>query len=313
MAKFKIDPKDSGWVPHEKRTAKVKRSYERLMQDAPEFNVIGSEIKGSWDGQTTILLSEIVKKVAGSIPVDIQTIGDCVGHGSARMKVTTLCCDIAIRGENERWPGMNIASEWEYAVGRVIQGGGRISGDGSIGIWMAEAWTENGTLFRQPYEVGGRSYDLTTYSGSRAREWGNRRGFPGELETIADEHPTSGRYVPVLNFDDAADLIANGYAFSVCSNQGFASRRDSDGFLTPSGSWAHCMIGDGVRGGNRPGICLNNKSWQDCFSGPNPDNLESSCGWVDPKTWNRMFAARDSFAAPGFEGFKKAPINWTDF
>ena len=310
--RFKLDPKNSGWIPHKERTAAVKLSYERIMQDAPEFRVVGSEIKGSWDGVTDVRLDHIFAKVSGGNEADIQAIGDCVGHGSARMKGYTLCCDIHIRGEEEEYPGVLQASEWDYGASRVIQGGGRLGGgDGSVGAWVAKVWTDNGSLIRKKYEINGKTYDLTKYDGRRAKDWGGRK-FPYELEVIADEHPTSGLFVPVLDFDNAADLLDNGYSFIVCSNQGFDDTRDKDGFLTPRGTWNHCMVAFGVKAG-REGIGLDNKSWPDCFRGPNPDNVPSSCGWVDRKTWNRMLGQRDSFAAPGYEGFKKTTIDWSLF
>lgn len=302
---FKIDPRESGWIPHKERSYGMKKDVEQIMQDLPLFTSEGRAIKGSWNGET-VRLDDIMRKVIGHLPSDDQGIGDCVSFGGAKAWMESQCCDIYVRGEKEKFEH-EVATEWYYGTSRVVHGRGRLgNSDGSVGAWMAKAMapTGQGTLFRKKYEVGRKTYDLSRYNPRTAKDWGYK-GLPlEELEEIADQYPSSAMPVPVTNFDDAADLIFNGYGIFVCSNQGFDDRRDSQGFLTARGTWYHCMAFTGVRG-DRPGLLLDNESWPAWCRGPAPDGIGTGSGWVDKRIVNKMLAQRDSYAVPGVEGIEK--------
>lgn len=296
-----------GWIPHEKREYGVAKQAEAIMQDLPLLTKCGKSIMGTGKGKT-VRLDRILVDVAGYYPIVRQTIGDCVSFGWAKAIMLTLAADIRIRGEAEKWPGFELSTEWIYGTSRVLSGRGRLrNSDGSVGAWAADAVLNHGTLLRRKYEIDGEVFDLRRYSGRRAKEWGFR-GLPAKaLEPTADEHPISRKAAICRSYEEARDAIANGYAVPVCSNQGFRDTRDSQGFLRPSGSWAHCMCffatneADNPR---RPGLGLDNTSWGAWCSGPNPDNLPDGCGWVDAKTCDRMLRQNDSFSIPGYNGFR---------
>ena len=192
-----------------------------------------------------MLLHKAVEKVVGSFPINNQTIGDCVSQGEAGACQVLICTDIVLRGEAEEWRGL-VATEPIYAGSRVEIGGGRISGDGSVGAWAARWVVEYGVLVRRKYEVDGIEFDLTEYDGDRARAWGRRGvGCPNGLELIAKEHPVKTTSL-CTGYDQARDSIANGYPVTVASNRGFNDVRDSEGFLRPSGTWSHEMYFCGV-------------------------------------------------------------------
>jgi len=225
---------------------------------------------------------------------------NCVSQAWAGVIDCLKATEIVLKGENEKWIKAT-ASEPIYGFARVEIGGGRLGGDGCYGSWGAKSLREYGTLMRQKYG----DYDLTRYSGRRARDWGRRgRGVPNILEPTAREHPVRTTSL-VRTYEECRDAIANGYPVNVCSNQGFSKRRDSEGFSRPSGSWSHSMLFAGVDDSyKRPGLlCIN--SWgHNWISGPKRHDQPNGSFWVDASVVNRMLRQyNDSFSASGFEGY----------
>lgn len=239
-------------------------------------------------------------------------VGSCVSFGWGRGVQDLLLCEIA-SGELEEWPGAEVATEPIYGGSRVEIGGGRISGDGSVGAWAADYVAKYGILFRQKYG----SHDLSVYSESKCREYG-RRGVPDDLEPIAREHPVKTVSL-CASANEARDALANLYPVPVCSNQGFSSTRDANGVCRAQGSWAHCMTlrGYGTLKGGRPIFVIQN-SWGDYVHGPDVLRLESGkevklpmgCFGAEFDVVDRMLRGRDSFAISGFVGFKARNIPW---
>ena len=123
------------------------------------------------------------------------------------------------------------------------------------------------------------------------------------------------------SFDDCAKAISNGYPVFLCSMRGFSMtfRKDDKyggSWLTPMGTWAHCMMGCDLRW-DRPGILVPN-SWGDCYEGPVderlPKALQRSSGWVDAAVIDSMCAGGDSYAVAGFNGFRPSlmPADFLD-
>lgn len=296
-----------GYVLPENRSAGVEKEHERVMQSMPLLTAAGGSIVGTGEGKT-VLLHQTLRDVAGYYPVMRQAIGDCVSFGYAKAIMLVIAADIVHRGESERWPGSEIATEWLYGTGRVLVGRGRLgNSDGSVGSWQAKAIVEHGTLLRKRYGA----HDLSNYSGRTAKSWGYR-GLPvDELEPTADEHPVSQNPALVTSYEAARDAIANGYPVPVCSNQGFQDRRDSEGFARASGSWAHCMCFVAVDDTRRPGLLCDNSWGANWISGPKRHNQPDGSFWVDAKTCDRMLRQNDSFAIPGFDGFARREHKWT--
>ncbi len=237
-----------------------------------------------------------------------QEIGDCVSWGWHH----GIAMNEAIEVELGR------SAEFRLPATEAIYGGSRVEargspgdgarayggwGDGSYGAAAAKWVNEGGVLFRQKYD----NFDLTTYSGSRAKEWGaygcGGKGDGGKADAVAKEHPVQ-QVALVRNFTEAAAAISSGYPVPVCSGQGFASTRDKDGFAAARGSWAHCMVFCGVRNEPRKGLlCLN--SWgPDWIGGPKwPDDQPDGSFWVEESVVNRMLSGEDSFAVSGLKGF----------
>lgn len=238
-----------------------------------------------------------------------QKIGSCVGWGWALSCDILACCDVLMRNEPEVYGGRVLEAS-VYAFSRVeVRGQRNLGGDGSYGGAAAKAVTKFGTLHYGVEYAGER---FTDNSGLREKEWG-RDGVPDRLEPFAAKHKVSSVAL-VSDFEQAAKAIQNGYPVAVCSMRGF-SMTMRDGYLTPMGSWAHCMMFAGVRWDPKPALlCVN--SWGDCYTGsvdPKlPKQFQRSAGWVEAATSTSMLKGEDSFALSGYSGFAPRTLpDWT--
>lgn len=286
-----------GYILPETLERDARELHEIFLATASSFQSAAPLLTDTGKGKT-VLLWKAQEKFAALSKIR-QEIGDCVGHGYARGDDLLSAVEIAIRGEAEQWAGYS-SSEWIYGTSRVLVGQGRIRGDGSVGSWAAKAVSEHGTLLRKAYP----QVDLSQYTGERAKEWGSPRGFPKELETIADEHPIRTTAL-VKSYAEARDMIANGYPVVVCSRQGFSDKRDSEGFARPQGIWPHCMlfiaVDDAYR---RPGLLCCNRSWGDDWNGgPTRHDQPGGTFWVDADVCDRMLGEQDSYALSDKKGY----------
>lgn len=247
-----------------------------------------------------------------------QPIGSCVGWGWAMCVDVLAACDIVLRKEPEVWGGRTIEASI-YGPSRVeMRGQSRnLGGDGSTGFHAAKAVRDMGTLhYGQQY--GSITFDRQ-FTGTQERAWG-RDGMPDELEPYAKQRRCS-EVTLVTSFADCAKALSNGYPIAFCSMRGFSMRfvdRGSlgGGWLSPAGSWAHCMMGVAVRH-DRPAILVAN-SWGNCYSGAVdeklPEPFQRTSGWVDADVIDSMCRGRDSYAVAGFAGFKPTalPNDWLE-
>jgi hypothetical protein len=238
-----------------------------------------------------------------------QQIGSCCGWGWALSVDVLAACDISCRHESESYGGDTIQAS-VYGFSRVeVRGQRNLGGDGSYGGACAKAVTKYGTLqFGQDY--GGKAFTQPT--GEQEKAWG-RDGVPDELEPFAAQHKVASVTL-VRSFEEAAVAIQNGYPVATCSTQGF-SMTLRNGYLTPAGSWSHCMMFCGVRWNPTPALWCEN-SWGNCYTGtPDttlPEPWQKSGGWVPAPTCTSMLQGEDSFALAGFSGFAPRQLpDWT--
>lgn len=251
-----------------------------------------------------VFLWEADRKVLGSVlpPKNQGGVGSCVSFGTNTAIRRTMLTEIMM-GQAEEFK--DIVEEVTYGGSRVEVGGGRISGDGSVGAWAAQFVERWGFVARGKHG----SYDLSTYSESRCREFG-RNGVPSELETVAKLHPVKA-ITQIKSWDEAKKALASGYGIAICSNQGFSMKRDSAGMCRASGSWAHCMALDGYdTKGNEAGHIEN--SWgEDVYSGPvGAGDPNGGSFWADAEVIDRMLRQDDSWAFASVEGFPARKISW---
>jgi hypothetical protein len=234
-------------------------------------------------------------------------VGCCVGCGTKHAADATQAVEICLRGEAEAWKPLCI--EAIYATGRIDVGNGEIgSGDGSLGAWSAEACTKFG--FAPMEKIGGD--DLTKFSPQRARQWGARSGgVPKAVKDIMAQHKM-GAAAKVTTWAECKRALSQGYAVFVCSNIGFEGRKDQDGFISPRGTWPHCMAILGYQTGSKEGGFILN-SW-----GPSAHPGARGVGdppdgwgfWATGNTINRMLGQGDSYALSKFDGFPARKIDW---
>jgi hypothetical protein len=251
-------------------------------------------------GDQDVFLWQAVRKVNNRGPpwypnVNQQSVGCCVGCAFKH------CVDVCqamqiVQGRRAEWKPVSV--EVIYGGSRVEVGGGRISGDGSIGAWAAKWVKDYGVVPMEKFE----SADLTTFSPARARQFG-RSGVPADLEKVARDHPVKGVAL-VKSWADVKRAVTQGYPVVVCSDQGFRMERDADGFCAPQGTWSHAMAIAGVRSGNREGAFILN-SWGDrAHTGPAwPADAPVAGFWVEARVIDRMVRQGDSFALSDLVGF----------
>lgn len=259
-------------------------------------------------GDDDVYLWQLVRKVNNKGPpwysnINQGSVGCCVGAGFKHSADVVQASAIA-SGKQFQWQPISV--EVIYAGSRVDVGGGRMSGDGSVGAWAAQyISTKGGIAPMQKYQ----SVDLTTFSPLRARQWG-RSGVPVDVAAVAREHPVKACSL-VKSWSDVKKAIQQGYPVAVCSDQGFRMERDSTGRAKPQGTWNHCMAIIGVRSGaNEGGFILN--SWGDtAHTGPVfPADAPVAGFWADASVIDRMVSQGDSFALADVAGFPARPIDW---
>jgi hypothetical protein len=291
-----MDFNPNGWVDYQQEF----EDQLAAMKD-PFFSSAASFLSGSGKGKT-VLLYKVLEEIAGFIPKPLQTRApDCVSHACSFCLDTLKAVEIKT-GDREEWL-LRTACEPIYSNSRVIIGGNRLRGGGSLNIWGVKSLVQQGALLRQKY---GR-VDLTEYSSNRAITWG-RQQLPKSLLDVSREFVIND-YNLINNYEEARDAIANGYPIVVASSQGFSKRRDNEGFCAPQGTWRHSMAVVGVDDSyRRPGVAIQN-SWPGYLSGGNRLDLPESAFWCDAEVFNRMCRYKDTYCMVDFNGYKKRKIN----
>ena len=287
-----------GWSPNPRAVDGVLAQLRH-----PLMGPAASAIKGTGAGKTALLWRH-VEKLVGEFPVRTQAIGDCVSQGAATAVDVVKATSIQA-GEPGIWRA-ETASEAIYGLSRVEVGQGELGQeDGSYGAWGAQAVKEYGTLVRERYG----QHNLSSYSGELAREWGVN-GLPDELEPTAREHLIREISL-VTTYEDVRDALANGYAVTIASMQGFRDHRDEDGFLKPSGEWPHQMAVIGMDDEfERPGVLVMNSWGTNWVTGPTRHNQPPGSFWVDAEVLEKkILSEHDSWAFGDYEGWPAKNLN----
>lgn len=295
-----VRPVGQGWVQDDAAVQAILGTLpegERRFADTPA----GKAVLGP---DEDVYLWDYARKATGDRlpPRDQGSVGSCVSFGTAAAIEHLLCVQIVNGGGGEFRP---LAQEVIYAGSRVEVGGGRLRGDGSIGAWAAQFVQQWGVVGRG--QVG--KYDLSAYSESRCRSWGNS-GVPDDLEPVAKESPVKGVAL-VQSAAEAKKALRQGYPIAVCSDQGFSMTRGSDGFANPQGSWAHCMAIIGYTAGPREGFYILNSWGPDAHRGPTGKGDPGTAGfWADYRVVDRMLSQGDSWAFSDAKGWPARRLDW---
>jgi hypothetical protein len=254
-----------------------------------------------------------------------QSIGDCVSFGAAAAVYCSesITFDLGQLAE----PPLIPSTEAIYGGSRVEARGKPGDGARPVGGWSdgsyggaAARWLRDwGVVYRQPFDDLG--YDLTTYSGDRAKSWGaygaGGEGDAGRLDERAKRHPAR-HVVQVRTWDELVAAITAGFPVTIASNQGFASRTNAAGIAEARGTWMHqmCIVGirfadnspDGVEAADAA-LVLN--SWGTkwiSYAGRYPADQPDGTFWARRKIVERILAQDDSYAI----GDVKTGFKWRD-
>lgn len=290
-----------GWQPPDAETVAANLDPKMTMQFAQ--TPAGRAVLGDAD----VYLWQAVRKVNNRGPpwypnVDQQNVGCCVGCGWKHCSDVCQATQI-LAGKRATWLPTSV--EVIYGESRVDIGGGRISGDGSVGAWARQAAATFGVAAMQKYG----SVDLSTFSPARARDYG-RHGVPADVKAAAHDHLIKGTAL-VRTWADVKKAIGQGYPVAVCSDQGFTMERDANGFARAQGTWGHCMSIIGVRTLPREGGFILNSWGDNAHTGPVfPSDMPVAGFWADAKTIERMVSQNDSFALADIAGFPARRPDW---
>lgn len=265
-------------------------------------------IFGSGPPSRRMLLFEAARKAIGADIYDYsvqhgevvaQQIGDCVSWGAKHAIEYLQCVQILMGG----WDTYKVIfSPYLYGCGRIYIGGQRGGGDGSVGVWQAQAVIKYGSLSTD-------TPNLPKYSGNVARQFGSSQNLLDKWQPEGVKHLVKS-VAKVKTWDDLVQAITNGYPVTVASSVGYEMKPSSDGFHHRSGRWDHQMeIGmvddDGGNVEPHAGIVNN---WGDVH-GSITDFRDPSIKWppgmlrVRRKDIEVMLAFDDTFAYSGYDGF----------
>lgn len=248
------------------------------------------------NSRANVRLWEYSKAVNGGkhLPNIAQQVGDCVSWGARNAIQYVQCVQIVRDGQRAEFH--EVYAPFIYGVSRVIIGGGRLKGDGSVGAWAAEGSTRVGII---PSDFPG----LLPYSGKIAREWG-KSGPPKELVAAAAKFRIKTTSL-ARSAEQMRDGICNGYGGTCASDFGSTDIRARDGRMVARRNtrWMHQMCVDGYDGSGTQRYFHILNSWgPDAHPAPIDDSPPGGF-WI---TWEDMeYICRqgDSFIFSSFDGF----------
>jgi hypothetical protein len=310
---FPIWQGSTGWVDDPEAVAASLPQIAAHQGFEPDFGKIAQV---GDDDDRPVFFWEAEKKVLGKVlsSWDQKDVGSCVSFGWGRGVQDLLLIQIA-NGGAEEWPGFEVATEPIYGGSRVEVGGGRISGDGSVGAWAAKWCGQWGLSLRKKYGT----YDLSVYNTTTCRQFG-RSGVPAEIEEAAKANPVRG-VAMVTTADQAWSAIGSGYPIPVCSNVGFQSPL-VNGFCEQRGSWGHCLELRARFIHPTKGKCfVIQNSWGNYMRattenrqievvGRGKVELPEGCFATTAAVVDKILRQKDSFAISNVKGFPARKINW---
>jgi|GEM_PF-6679782 len=240
------------------------------------------------------------------LPYNQRNIGTCVAVAGKGV----------IDGENAvaylmgKMPKPQQVSAESLYGGRVEVAGREQSryGDGWYGVGFAKWVTEvGGQIYEKNYPEYG--IDLSNgYVVERARDWGQygnggkKDGINGAFDAEAKKNKFAKR-ARVSSLEELDASMKNYKFVHTCSNIGYDSPRDADGFCQRRGSWSHAQFFCGRRTkaiSGRDGYLVQN-SWGAYIAGDGPGSknkyLDQPDGsyWVSPADALAMLRAGDSW------------------
>jgi len=266
---------------------------DRLLGELPHplFGPCAATLAGSGEGKLSMPYLSLERFDPKIFSDEKQTTGDCTSHGCRNAHAITQAVEIHIKREPE---------SYDRSACEAIYGYRGHGGKGMSPSAASRFVNKYGMLKRAKYGA----VDLRVYNASYGINWG-RHGIPQAILDACAKHPVRTISL-VTSVEEARDAAANGYGMHIGSNQGFSSRRDSDGFCRASGSWSHDMGVGGCdfRSGKRHGFLIIN-SWGKWCSGGSGDwgTLPDGTFMCDVNTFARMLRGHGCWAFSDTVGF----------
>jgi len=243
----------------------------------------------------------VIKLTGKHLPNTNQLLGDCVA-AATEMGIEYLLADQIVRSGNLQ-QYRPVFRPWLYGAGRVLVGGNRIGGDGSLISWQYDAITKYGVLAEDEQGLPG-------YSTSVGRQWGSSKAALNPWIEKAAQTKIE-KYVGIKNFDDLAKAVIVGKMFPcIASSQGFQMQLRHDqaagcSWFVPSGSWAHQMHIPAVDySASRPRCYIGNQ-WS---YGAHPGQLDgpNGGGWVSAEFFDKWVRQSGCYclAMVGFDAWR---------
>lgn len=236
-----------------------------------------------------------------------QEIGDCVSFGAAIVVAAVAAHEIVRMGDLEKFHVP--FPPYLYGIGRCMPegGNGRLSGDGSLGSWMADTIVKYGVL-REDYQ------GVPKYSGGVAKQWGGSRRAFEQFLPEGTQHLIKTA-APINSVEDVIDAVCNGYYVTIASMRGYSMQlRDDRGksWFTGSDQWPHQMSFVAYDPDPEPSLYRRNQ-WGTAH-GKQLDGPDGG-GWVRCADVEREIASSESevFAYSNFIGFpseREKPLDY---
>lgn len=200
-------------------------------------------LRDSGAGKLSLPYLAALQQYPDCLPGGYQKRGSCVAWSSRNAALVSYCSYIAY-GQNAEKFAFPVVSPAAMRNGVASTEGiywfRRHGGDG----WQCSAAAqvlinECGLLLRQNYpELG---FDLTEYDVQLEGRWG-MTAPPAQVKAVCNQHLCSNATV-CKTYEQARDMLANGYALSTCGQEAFVDQRDAFGVCKRnlSDSWAHAM------------------------------------------------------------------------
>lgn len=291
-----------------------------IFASQPDHPVIDTRMI-DWDGVATAMQTDsdpkgkrfafwdaVIKLTGKHLPNTNQLLGDCVG-ASTEMEVEYLLADQIVRlGTFHQY--RPVYRPWLYGAGRVLVGGNRIRGDGSLISWQYKALTDYGILAED--EPG-----LPAYSTAVGRQWGSSRSILEKWMPKAAETKVQ-KYVDIKNFDDLAkSVIVGKMGPCIASSQGFEMKLKHDNtvnksWFVPSGTWMHQMHIAAVDYDLRNPCCYVGNQWG---LNAHPGQLDgpNGGGWVRAEFFDKWVRQSGCYcmAMVGFDAWRLIAPNFS--
>lgn len=230
--------------------------------------------EGAGAGKLSLTYMAAQQLYPGVLPGGRQLRGDCVSWSSRTTGLVSYCASL-LYGSNPLKNDAPQASAEAIANGlfsteswywfRGYDGDGwSCSAAADVGLKQA------GLVLRQNYTDLG--IDLTEYTPSKAGRWG-RTPPPGEVRSMTGRYLIQNATV-VTTWEQARDMLAQGYAISTCGGESWSYNRDANGVCSRTNQgWAHAISviaaddRDEVRKKYGSGLLLFANSWGEYLSG----------------------------------------------